>query len=51
LRDAWSPIASKLGEWEDIQGTLKAMEDGGGLGLGYGKVAVILRRDVALEPN
>jgi hypothetical protein len=36
---------SKLGEWEDIQHkTLKAMEDGGALGLGYGKVAVILRR-------
>lgn len=35
---------SKLGEWEDIQHkTLKAMEDDG-LGLGYGKVAVILRR-------
>jgi hypothetical protein len=36
---------SKLGEWEDIRHkTLKAMEDGDGLGLGYGRVAVILRR-------
>ena len=35
-QQAWS--------WEDIQHkTLKAMEDDG-LGLGYGKVAVILRR-------
>jgi hypothetical protein len=38
---------SKLGEWEDIQhNTLDAMEDDGDLGLGYGKVAVILRRVV-----
>jgi hypothetical protein len=36
---------SKLGEWEDIQhDTLEAMEDADGLGLGYGKVALILRR-------
>jgi hypothetical protein len=36
---------SKLGEWEDIQHkTLEAMEDSGGLGLGYGKVAIILKR-------
>ena len=36
---------SKLGEWEDIQHkTLKAMEDSDGLGLGYGKVALILKR-------
>lgn len=36
---------SKLGEWEDIQHkTLQAMEDSGGLGLGYGKVAIILKR-------
>jgi hypothetical protein len=36
---------SKLGEWEDIQhNTLEAMEDSGGLGLGYGKVALVLRR-------
>ena len=36
---------SKLGEWEDIQhNSLKAMEDADGLGLGYGKVAVILKR-------
>ena len=38
---------SKLGEWEDIRHhTLEAMEDAGGLGLGYGKVAVILRRTI-----
>ena len=37
---------SKLGEWEDIQhNTLEAMEDSGGLGLGYGRVALLLRRD------
>ena len=36
---------SKLGEWEDIRHyTLEAMEDRGGLGLGYGKVALLLRR-------
>ncbi len=36
---------SKLGEWEDIQhNSLEAMEDSGGMGLGYGKVALILRR-------
>jgi hypothetical protein len=36
---------SKLGEWEDIRHkTLRAMEDRGGLGLGYGKVALILSR-------
>ncbi|MGH6736855.1 MAG: DUF7689 domain-containing protein [Acidobacteriota bacterium] len=36
---------SKLGEWEDIQHkTLNAVEDKGDLGLGYGKVAVILRK-------
>jgi hypothetical protein len=36
---------SKLGEWEDIQhNTLEAMEDSRDLGLGYGKVALILRR-------
>jgi hypothetical protein len=36
---------SKLCEWEDIQHkTLQAMEDSGGLGLGYGKVAIILKR-------
>ena len=36
---------SKLGEWEDIQHrTLSAVEDKGDLGLGYGKVAVILRK-------
>lgn len=37
---------SKLGEWEDIQHkTLEAIEDKDGLGLGYGKVAVILSRE------
>jgi hypothetical protein len=42
VNGAWT---SKLGEWEDIEHqTLSAMEDGDGLGLGYGKVAVILRR-------
>lgn len=36
---------SKLGDWEDIQhNTLEAMEDSGGLGLGYGRMVVILRR-------
>jgi hypothetical protein len=39
---AWT---SKLGEWEDIQhNMLEAMEDSGGLGLGYGTMALILRR-------
>lgn len=39
---AWT---SKLGEWEDIRhATLEAMEDAGDLGLGYGKVALILKR-------
>jgi hypothetical protein len=38
---AWT---SKLGEWEDIRHlTLEAMEDDG-LGLGYGKVSLILKR-------
>lgn len=42
---------SKLGEWEDIQHrTLEAMEDKDGLGLGYGRVALILRRP-AREPG
>lgn len=37
---------SKLGEWEDIQhDTLEAMEDSDGQGLGYGKVALMLRRE------
>jgi hypothetical protein len=36
---------SKLGEWEDIRhDTLEAMEDSRGLGLGYGKVALIVKR-------
>jgi hypothetical protein len=36
---------SKLGEWEDIQhDTLEAMEDREDLGLGYGKVGLLLRR-------
>ena len=38
---------SKLGEWEDIQHrTLEAMEDKGGLGLGYGVVALIMKRPI-----
>ncbi|MFZ1964372.1 MAG: hypothetical protein WAU78_13065 [Roseiarcus sp.] len=42
---AWT---SKLGEWEDIQHTRpEAMEDDGVLGLGYGKIAVVLKRKVA----
>lgn len=41
---------SKLGEWEDIQHkTLEAMEDSRGLGLGYGKVKLILKRQAATE--
>lgn len=36
---------SKLGEWEDIQHrTLEAVEDKDGLGLGYGRVALIMKR-------
>ena len=39
---AWT---SKLGEWEDIRhATPEAVEDDGALGLGYGKVAVFLKR-------
>jgi hypothetical protein len=39
---AWT---SKLGEWEDIRhATPESMEDDGALGLGYGKVTVILKR-------
>ena len=39
---AWT---SKLGDWEDIRHiTLEAMEDDTGRGLGYGQVAMIMRR-------
>lgn len=42
---AWT---SKLGEWEDIEHlTLEALEDPHGIGLAYGKVALILRRQRA----
>ena len=38
---------SKLGGWEDIMHvSLEAMEDKDDLGLGYGKVALILKRSV-----
>lgn len=36
---------SKLGDWEDIEhATLEALEDPHGVGLAYGKVAMILKR-------
>jgi hypothetical protein len=39
---------SKLGQWEDIMHqTLEAMEDSTGLGLAYGKVALIMVRHSA----
>jgi hypothetical protein len=41
---------SKLGSWEDIQHkTLDAVEDSSGLGLAYGKVAVIMKRSIRVD--
>lgn len=41
---------SKLGRWEDIQhDTLEAIEDRDNMGLGYGKVALILKRPAPAE--
>jgi hypothetical protein len=41
---------SKLGSWEDIQHkTLDAVEDTSGLGLAYGRVAVIMKRTIRID--